>query len=130
MILILSNQFVSSSGKKQVTFKSSPWRTLLCVVTLSQPPVNSRLSFIWICDKGTETLRHVWHEAEVRCYIWGKVYKQLSIEPLSSPSQWPLEYNELPHHQYITSNCCDIGNTLQHSYLYPNVNKNETRDFI
>lgn len=82
--------------KKHAIYPASPWWTLLCVVTLSQLPVNSHLSLIWICDKGTETLRHVWHEAEVRCYIWGEVYKQLSIEPLSSPSQWTLEYNELP----------------------------------
>lgn len=109
--------------EKASNYYASPWWTFLCVVTLSQPPVNSHLSLIWSCDKGTETLKHVWHEAEVRCYIWGEVYKQLSIEPLFSPSQWPWEYDELPLLEYITSNCCDIGNTSLHSYLNPNVNK-------
>lgn len=47
-------------------------------VTPSQPPINSHLSLIWICDKGTRTLGHVRHAAEVRWWCEG-LYKDLSI---------------------------------------------------
>lgn len=54
------------------------WSAIAVTPSQLPPPINSHLSLIWICDKGTRTLGHVRHAAEVRWWCEG-LYKDLSI---------------------------------------------------